>query len=118
MDNPDRYRMGSQRRPSIRRYLLLACGGSRSLGMLVSRDRVIREDVLQLLRTSALRRQPRIDMPGLQIDDAAIVAGDGYVGGRLIGDGGKSSHIRFSRIPPVGPEAGDQHRLRRIRREL
>src|ERR1700722_10731722 len=99
-------------------YLLLSCGGSPSLGMLIGQDGVIRADALPLPGTSAPRRQPRVHMLGLQIDDAAIVAGGGYVGRRLIGDGGKSSHIRFSRIAPVGPEAGDQHGLRRIRREL
>ena len=50
---------------------------------------MVGEDVLQFLRRSAFRRKPGVDMLWSQIDDAAMVAGGGDIGRRLVGDGSK-----------------------------
>src|ERR1700724_3815131 len=53
-----------------------------------------------------------------QINDATIVAGCCYVGGRFVGDRGKTLQVRFFRIGPMRVKTCNQHRLRRLWSEL
>jgi len=59
-----------------------------------------------------------LDMLRQEIDDAAIVTGGGDVGRWFIGNGRKSADVRFLWIGPMRPEAGDEHGLGRVGREL
>lgn len=54
--------------------------------MFVIRPLSIIEDGIERLEVSRIRIEPSVDMLGLDRDDAAIVAGSGDLGRRLVGD--------------------------------
>jgi hypothetical protein len=66
------------------------------------RYRAVGQDCLRLLRRSASRIEPRVEVLGQQIDDAAIVPGLGHRRRRFIRDGGKASQLGFPGIRPMG----------------
>ena len=86
--------------------------------MLKYRDGTIRKNVLKLARRPILRAQPRLQVLGLQVDDAAVMTRRGDGGRRFIGDGRKAAQIRFLRVAPARPKARDEHGLRRFGRKL
>jgi hypothetical protein len=73
--------------------------------VLIGRDGVVGEDVLEFLGASTVRGQPGVEVLGSQIDDAAIVAGGSDVAGWFVDDAGKSAQVRFVRVGPERPQA-------------
>ncbi len=58
---------------------------------------------------AGLRIQPRVQVGRLDRDDAAVMAGRGHLGRRIVGDRGKGQEFLAVGAAPVRPQAGYQH---------
>lgn len=69
--------------------------------MLVVRLGLVVEDGVERVEVGGVRVEPGVDVLGLDVDDAAVVAGGGDFLRRLVGDHGEGVEVGLALAAPV-----------------
>jgi hypothetical protein len=85
--------------------------------MFVVRSLFLVRDRLKLSRRTSLQSWQFLDVPGLEIDEAAIMAGSSDFRGRFVRDGGEGERLIVLSRMPSAIESRQQHGFGRLQDE-